>query len=464
MSARVILTVSSGSLQGKEFVFDAPGEVTVGRDANCEICFPDRPEHDRISRRHCQLQITPPQLQIYDLGSTHGTFVNHVKIGDRSQPKQIDRNGILSVGGIEIQVLIEGAPLPPPSAGAGKKIFPFSPIPNRAWQALRKFLEIGEPAPTPVANGDPVAAPATAATPPALPEEIRGHKLIELLGEGGEGQVYLAETSQGQQVALKMMAPALVPNPAAIDRFEREIENTKPLNHPNVIKLLNSGIYANSFFYTMEYCSEGNLATWMEKFGGQLWLDLAKPIMFDILAGLEYIHEVEVPYVRLQDGGFGKGKGLVHRDLKPANIFLIKTERGLTAKIGDFGLSKAYQLAAVSMGTIVGDPPRGTPNFMPCRQLTNYQYVQPEVDIWAAAACFYYMLTHCYPRNLSADMQLASILNYPAIPIRDRSPHIPTSLAQVIDRALAENSLQPLYYQRVQDFRLDLAQALSSPS
>ncbi len=473
MSARVILTISNGSLQGKEFVFDKSHELTIGRDIDCEICFPDNPAHDRISRRHCQLQITPPQLQIHDLGSTHGTFVNHLKIGDRSQPKQIDRDGIISVGGIEIKVIIEGAPAtvaaPEPSAPltAGvKKIFNLQPLPNKAWQALRKFLEIGEPEATPVAaHPDPVVplapepiAPAT----PALPE-IRGHKLLELIGAGTDGQVYLAENSQGQQVALKMMDPALVADSAAIGRFEREIENTKALAHPNVIKLLDCGAYANSFFYTMEYCPQGNLATWMDKIGGQLWLELAKPIVFDILAGLEYIHEVEVPYVRLQDGGFGKGKGLVHRDLKPANIFLLQTDRGLTAKIGDFGLAKAYQLSATSMGTVMGDPARGTPNFMPRTQFLNFQNVQPEVDIWAAAACFYYMLTRQYPRNLGEDVALPEILEYPAIPIRDRSPQIPASLAQVIDRALAEDPKQPLYYQRVQDFRLDLTQAFSSP-
>jgi eukaryotic-like serine/threonine-protein kinase len=456
MSARVILTISSGSLRGKEFVYDSPHNITIGRDSTCEICFPDNPAHDRISRYHCKLEIMPPQIRIYDIDSTHGTSVNRVPIGGRTDPKQIDRDALIIVGGVEIKVVIEGAPIPPdvkPVSGLGKII---KPISSKAWQALCKFLEIGEAESTTIGTEQP-QQPQSATLP-----EIRGHKLIELLGEGIDGQVYLAENSQGQQVALKMMAPALITDPSAIIRFEREIENTKALNHPNVIKLLDCGSYANSFFYTMEHCSQGNLATWMDKFGGKIWLDVAKPIMFDILNGLEYLHQVEVPYVRLQDGGFGRGKGLVHRDLKPANILLVQTGHGLTAKIGDLGLSKAYELAAVSLGTVRGEAPRGTPNFMPRQQILNFQYVQPEVDIWAAAACFYYMLTHDYPRNLGKNVQLASILESPVIPIRDRSPQIPQPLAEVIDRALAEDSQNQIHYKHVKDFRMDLEQALSS--
>jgi eukaryotic-like serine/threonine-protein kinase len=457
MTARVILTISSGSLRGKEFIYDSPHSITIGRDPTCDICLPDHPTHDRISRRHCQIEIALPQAKIHDLGSTHGTFVNHVRIGDRTSPKQLDLDALITVGGVEIKVFIEGVPPPPkPVSGLGKII---KPIQSKAWQALCKFLEIEQPEATPISTEPPqqIKTPA-----PAVLPEIRGHKLLELLGEGVDGQVYLAENSQGQQVALKMMAPTLVAQPSAIVRFEREIENTKALKHPNVIGLLDYGPYANSFFYTMEYCSQGNLATWMEKFGGKIWLDVAKPIMSDILSGLEYLHEVEVPYVRLQDGGFGHGKGLVHRDLKPANIFLLQTDRGLTAKIGDLGLSKAYELADVSMGTVRGDAPRGTPNFMPRQQFINFQYAQPEVDIWAAAACFYYMLTNYYPRDFGKNVLLKSILEYPVIPIRDRSPQIPLPLAQVIDRALAEDSQNCLHYQRVKDFRMDLEQALSS--
>jgi eukaryotic-like serine/threonine-protein kinase len=455
MSARVILTISSGSLRGKEFIYDSPRNITIGRDPTCEICFPDNADHDRISRYHCKLEIVPPQIKIYDETSVHGTSVNRVPVGGRTDAKQIDRNALIIVGGVEIKVVIEGIPIPIPpdekQLSALEKII--KPILRKGWQALCNFLEIGEPASTAIVTEQP--------QPPTIPE-IEGYKLLELLGEGIDGQVYLVENTKGEQVALKMMTPALAADPSAKLRFKREIENTKVLKHPNVIKFLDDDFYANSLFYTMEYCSQGNLATWMDKTGGKFRLEMAKPIMFDILSGLEYLHEVEVPYVRLQNGGFGQGKGLVHRDLKPANIFLVQTEDGLTAKIGDFGLSKAYELAAVSLGTVRGDAPRGTPNFMPRQQLNNFQFVQPEVDIWSAAACFYYMLTYYYPRDLGEDVPLASILERPVIPIRDRSPQIPPPLAEVIDRALAEDSQNQLHYKQVKDFRIDLEQALSS--
>jgi eukaryotic-like serine/threonine-protein kinase len=139
------------------------------------------------------------------------------------------------------------------------------------------------------------------------------------------------------------------------------------------------------------------------------------------------------------------------------------TNLGQIAKIGDFGLSKAFDLAGLSGHTMSGDGFRGTPHFMCRKQVLEFQQAKPEVDIWAAAACLYYMLTSQCTRKFSKGEGWEVLLDRDVIPIRDRNSDIPAPLAIVIDRALHEGSKQSttLHYQRVQDLKADLAIAFN---
>ena len=164
---------------------------------------------------------------------------------------------------------------------------------------------------------------------------------------------------------------------------------------------------------------------------------MALAIILQVLDGLEYSHNVEIPYVKLEGNNFGKGQGLVHRDLKPGNIFLSYEDDKTTAKIGDYGLSKAFDLAGLSGQSMTGDR-CGTPVFMPRQQVLDFKRAKPDVDVWAAAASLYYMLTGYFPRNFSSkDMFLEVLINKP-VPIRQRDANIPENLAEVIDLALVE--------------------------
>lgn len=251
-------------------------------------------------------------------------------------------------------------------------------------------------------------------------------------------EVYLAQHNQtGNFVALKVMLPAVAAHDWAIQMFMRETENTKVLQHPNVVKLIDYGYSENIFFFTMEYCEAGTVADLMEKQEGRLSVDIAVPIIMQVLDGLEYAHNAEIPNVKLANGGFGKGRGLVHRDLKPSNIFLGYVNGKLTAKIGDYGLAKAFDLAGLSGQTLTGTK-AGTPVLMCRQQLLDYKYVQPEVDVWAAAACLYCMLTGYYPRNFNTGDPFLAVLQNDPVPILMRDANIPKQLAEVVDLALVE--------------------------
>jgi eukaryotic-like serine/threonine-protein kinase len=152
---------------------------------------------------------------------------------------------------------------------------------------------------------------------------IRGYTTLKELGQGGCSAVYLVSHDQSKELmALKVMLPKVATKPWAIAMFLREVENTKALNHPNVVQLRDYGYDRRIFFFTLEYCNGGSVADLIRQRGGQLSIDEAMPIILQTLDGLEYAHNAEIPYVKRADGSIGKGWGLVHRDLKPGNIFL----------------------------------------------------------------------------------------------------------------------------------------------
>jgi serine/threonine-protein kinase len=145
-----------------------------------------------------------------------------------------------------------------------------------------------------------------------------------------------------------------------------------------------------------------------------------------------------VPHVELADGSVAAGVGLVHRDLKPANLLLAGGGRPVL-KVGDYGLAKAFELAGLSGKTDDGMV-SGTPQFMPRRQLEDYRRARPEVDVWAAAASLYWMLTGCSPRDFPAGADpIRVVLESDAVPVRHRGVAVPGRLAEVIDGALRED-------------------------
>jgi serine/threonine-protein kinase len=181
--------------------------------------------------------------------------------------------------------------------------------------------------------------------------------------------------------------------------------------------------------------------------GGPLSLEEAAPIILQALDGLEYAHNV-----------FGPGKGLVHRDLKPHNLFLSGSGADRVAKVGDYGLSKAFDCAGLSGLTCTGAV-LGSPVFMPRQQVINFKYARPEVDVWAMAASFYYLLTLKPPRDFPANVDWwLVVLESAAVPIRRRNSSIPKKLAEVIDAALVDKPA--LAFKTAADFKQALEAAL----
>ncbi len=267
---------------------------------------------------------------------------------------------------------------------------------------------------------------------------LRGYDVLEELGTGGMGAVYLARHQRtGAAAAIKLMLPKVAADEDAVVLFQREIRNSMALSHRHVARMLDHGFAHGAFFMVLEYCDGGTVEELRSQRGGVLPVDEAVEIVLQALEGLAYCHTADIPFVKQKGGGYGPGKGLVHRDVKPANLFLTGWGSGRVVKVGDFGMAKAFAESGLSGGTRTGDV-GGTYEFMCRQQVAFYKDAGPEVDVWSLAASLYYLLTGSTPRDFGDGDKCLAVLEADPVPVRQRNPQLPAKLAEVIDEALKE--------------------------
>lgn len=280
--------------------------------------------------------------------------------------------------------------------------------------------------------GTAIVQPEKVRTPASLKSLCK----VKRLGAGGMGEVWLVqEEKTGRKFALKTMLPQVAADERAKKSFLREARLGEALEHKNVIRVYKTGCESGVFFILMELCEGGSVDKYMQRCGGRLPLDVATYIILQVLDGLEYAHHADVS---VKCGWRAKSAtGVVHRDFKPGNIFLADGNKYPIAKVADFGLAKAFETAGLSKHTRTGTA-AGTPVFQPRQQIANYKYSKPEVDVWAAAASYYNMLTGNIPKDIHGKDVWLEMFTGEVVPIRRRNPQVPEKLAAVIDQALVE--------------------------
>lgn len=495
MPATVTFKCVEGPLKGKVYTFQSRMNFLIGRSNDCLIAIPKSDQTMEISRHHCLIELCPPLARIRDFGSLNGTYLNGERIGRRDPSQKagdplavfpqcdLAHGYTIKLGNVVISVSIES---PAICDRCGKEILGKTKeqagaddepsICNEclakqeaelkrqrdeqkqkqdlvAAEARKKAQQLAEAAQNRAKEAGQAAPPQVKPDLMAIiqaildkakqgaPEiqNIKGYKILKTLGRGGMGAVYLARKDDtGEEVALKVMLPQVAGNKDAVARFKREMDNATALRHPHIVQSYESGFSDNVFFLTMEVCNAGSMQDLLQKKGGKLPFEQGLALMLQALEGLKYLHKAPIPYVKLANGQYGKGTGLVHRDLKPANLFLNESNGRLTVKIADLGLAKAFDQAGLSGLTMTGQV-AGSPPFMPRQQVVDYLNAKPEVDVWAMAATFYNIFTGAFPRNFlpGKDVWL-TILQSDPVPIRQRNSAIPQKLAQVIDRALLD--------------------------
>jgi len=428
MPATVQLRITQGAAQGKVFTFAAHDTFLLGRHPDCHVYLADDPA---VSRHHFLLEALPPQACLRDLGSLNGTYVNQRKVGGRKAGETPEQGSKRSYPEVQLK--------------QGDRI-----------QVGDTLLEVWVTQPKPVA-GPPALEPAAPSFEQLDPKQLAalllkavkkgvsprldlpGYEFQGELGRGGFGVVFKAlRKADGNSVAIKVLLPRVAVQPAEIERFLREMAVTAQLSHPNIVNLMDQGHNEGIPWFVMDYCDGGSLWDLVQKQGGKVPLDIAKPIMLDALEGLAHAHEA----------------GFVHRDLKPQNILL---DRG-RARISDFGLAKNFQQAGFSGMSLTGNY-AGSPLFMPREQLINFKYVKPATDVWSLAATFYFMLTGQFPYPFDGKRDpIDVILNESIVPIEKRDKTLPVRLAAAINKALSVHSAQR--YSTAKEFHYDLTKAL----
>jgi serine/threonine protein kinase len=203
--------------------------------------------------------------------------------------------------------------------------------------------------------------------------QLGQYTLEEKIGSGGMGSVYRARhTFLRRPTAVKMLNPDNV-TADSLARFEREVQLTSRLCHPNTIAVYDYGKTPDgTFYYAMEYLDGLNLEDLVKECGA-LPEGRIIPILQQICGSLAEAHAI----------------GLIHRDIKPANIILT-ARAGLAdfVKVLDFGLVKAATAKLTQANVTVG-----TPKYLSPEAVENPESVTPLSDVYAIGAVAYYLLT-----------------------------------------------------------------------
>jgi len=246
------------------------------------------------------------------------------------------------------------------------------------------------------------------------------------------GVVYKAEdTKLDRHVALKFLAPHLVQDKEARQRFEREARAAATLDHPHICTVHQIDESDGKTFIALAFLDGQTLSRKID--AGPLELSQAITIAAQLTDGLSAAHE----------------KGIVHRDIKPENVMLVKGPRD-AAKIMDFGLA---QLAGTSKVTREGTT-LGTISYMSPEQVEG-RTVDHRSDLWSLGAVLYEMVSGEKPFKGEFDQAvLYSILNEGPEPLTALRAGVPQRLEQVVSKCLAKDLTER--YQTAEELRIDL--------
>jgi serine/threonine-protein kinase len=256
-------------------------------------------------------------------------------------------------------------------------------------------------------------------------EQIGQYALKRKLGQGGMGEVWLAEHgSLKRPCAVKFIRPELAAHPATAARFAREVQAVTGLTHVNTVRVYDYGRAENgAFYYVMEYLDGPTLEELVLR-AGPLPPGRVVYLLRQLCGALTEAHAA----------------GLVHRDLKPGNVIVAALGgQQDVAKLLDFGLVQDLSADADDRLTRTGTV-LGTPAYMSPEQAAGESAVDARGDVYSVGAVAFFALTGRPPFHGKALGQLlAAHRSQPPPPLADLRPDVPADLAAVVARCLAKD-------------------------
>lgn len=264
-------------------------------------------------------------------------------------------------------------------------------------------------------------------------QQLNHYRLIELLGAGGMGEVYLAyDQNLRRKVALKLLPALFIADEECVRRLRREARAASVLNHPNILTIYEVGEAGSTHYIATEYVEGATLRQRMAD--GPVGVDEALDVTAQVASALAAAHAA----------------GIAHHDIKPENIMV---RRDGYIKVVDFGLAGQTGLHACASDAGPGKV-LGTVNYMSPEQARG-QAVDGRSDIWNLGVVLYEMLNGRLPfGGASARQTLASIRRGEPRPWACDGREIPPELQRIVARALCKQ--REGRYQTAQELLADL--------
>jgi serine/threonine-protein kinase len=269
---------------------------------------------------------------------------------------------------------------------------------------------------------------------------LGGFEVLDLIGQGGMGSVYLArQISMDRLVALKILPPNLAKDTTFLERFYREARSSAMLNSPNIVRGIDVGEAEGYHYFAMEYV-EGPVLGDILKERGRLSERDALRVVLQVGTALEHAHD----------------RGLIHRDVKPGNI--IFSTRDKAVKLADLGLAKGY----VDRGgehTKTGDLV-GTPYYMAPELVRGEANADIRCDIYSLGATLYHMVTGRPPFEGQSPAEiLVKHLNEPLTPPDQVNLLLSTGTCEIIEKMMSKDPRDR--YQKPHDVVMDVRRLLA---
>lgn len=265
-------------------------------------------------------------------------------------------------------------------------------------------------------HGEPAREPQA-----KMPTQIGEYEILECLGSGGMGAVYLARHRKlDKRVAIKVLATGKVTNSQSAARFEREMRAIGKLEHANVVAAYDAGEIGGTQYLAMQ-CVDGIDVSQIVKQRGRLLIADACEIARQAALGLQYAHE----------------HGLIHRDVKPSNLMISRTG---VVKVLDVGLARLIETEEAPSQLTSDGNILGTVDFMPPEQCDDCHAVDARGDVFALGATLFKLLTGTAPleqEHTATTLKKLRALAQGEIPKLSSRGQFPPSLATLVDRMLS---------------------------